>query len=103
MVLHVQGPQGSESSSGRRLGGAGTWTWAGSLGCFGEPMGGSGASPPATAKYPPATTETSLQPLSSQEPQEGRQGLSTPGTLEQLRKSKEKEEEEEEEEEGQQP
>lgn len=66
-------------------------------------MGGSGASPPATAKYPPATTETSLQPLSSQEPQEGRQGLSTPGTLEQLRKSKEKEEEVEEEEEGQQP
>lgn len=58
----------------------------------GSPMGGSGASPPATA-----TTETGLQPLSSQEPQEGRQGLCTPGTLEQLRKSKEKEEE------GQQP
>ena len=54
--------------------------------------------PTCHREVPTSSTELGLQPLSSQEPQGGRQGLCTSGTLEQLRESKEKEEEE-----GQQP
>ena len=60
-------------------------------------MGGSGVSPPATTRSPPAPQDGSADSEQSGA-QGGRQGLCTPGTLEQLKESKEKEEEE-----GQQP